>query len=228
MRSVHRKAASLVLTVLLLGMSTIGATAALADDASTADRSADHSGEQISVVDVTATTHDGYDRLTFEIGGEGQAGYVIGYVDEPRSDGSGLLVDLDGDAALQVIIRSVLLPPDAPAELQPFLDDVAGPEGGVVLEVVNDTIFEGDHTFFVGLDAQLPFRVERLEDPQRIVVDLVHAEDGEVEPPVPVDGVETGQGGATRGSPLGPVVLGLGMVLLVVGGGALARRRSST
>jgi hypothetical protein len=177
---------------------------------------------------VTATTHDGYDRLTFEIGGEGQAGYVIGYVDEPRSDGSGLLVDLDGDAALQVIIRSVLLPPDASAELQPLLDDVAGPEGGVVLEVVNDTIFEGHHTFFVGLDAQLPFRVERLDDPQRVVVELVHGEDGEPEPPVPVDGVETGQGAATRGSPLGPVVLALGVVLLALGGGALVRRRSST
>jgi hypothetical protein len=228
MRSVHRKVASLVMTVLLLGMSTIGATAALADDASTADRTADHSGEQLSVVGVTATTHDGYDRLTFEIGGEGQAGYLIGYDDEPRSQGSGFLVDLDGDVALGVTIRSVLLPPEAPADLQPFLDDLAGPEGGVVLEVVNDTIFEGHHTFFVGLDAELPFRVERLEDPQRVVVELVHADDGEEEPPVPVDGVETGQGGATRGSPLGPVVLGLGVVLVALGGGALVRRRSGT
>lgn len=221
-----REAILLAVVALLSGSGALGATSALADEASTADRRAEPSGEQVSVVDVTATTHDGFDRVTFEIAGHGQAGYVIGYVDEPRSDGSGFLVDVAGDAALQVIIRSVVFPPDAPEGLEPLLDDVAGPASGVVLEVVNDIIFEGDHTFFVGLDQELAFRVQRLDDPQRIVVEFVHP-DGDEGPPVPVGGVETGQGGAATGQPVGPVLLGLGVVLLVLASGALARRRTT-
>jgi hypothetical protein len=44
----------------------------------------------------------------------------------------------------------------------------------VVLEVVEDTIFEGIHTFFAGTDEEHPFLVERLDDPQRVVIDVHH------------------------------------------------------
>lgn len=40
--------------------------------------------------------------------------------------------------------------------------------------MVDDTIFEGIHLLYVGLDDEVPYRIERFEGPQRIVIDLVH------------------------------------------------------
>ena len=71
-------------------------------------------------------------------------------------------------------ISGVALPPDLPAGVEPFTDDVTGPADGAVVEVVHDSIFEGYHLFFVGLDAEAPYVVARLVDPQRLVIDLHH------------------------------------------------------
>ena len=38
-------------------------------------------------------------------------------------------------------------------------------------------VYEGYPQFFIGVDQQRPFAVERLEDPPRVVIDLF-AEDG--------------------------------------------------
>jgi hypothetical protein len=53
-----------------------------------------------------------------------------------------------------------------------------GPGDGPILEIVEDTIFEGQHVFFVGLDEERPFRIARLDDPQRVVIDVVSDTDG--------------------------------------------------
>lgn len=39
---------------------------------------------------------------------------------------------------------------------------------------IGGTVFEGHHEFFVGLDQERPFVVERLDDPPRVVVDIFH------------------------------------------------------
>jgi hypothetical protein len=205
----------------------------------------------VTVVDVRVGTHDTFDRVTFELVGGGAPGYRIAYTDEPTGDASGLPVEVAGSAALQVTLVGVATPGEEPDGATTFLDDVAGPDGGVILEVVNDTLFEGYQTFFVGLDEELPFVVGRLEDPTRLVIDLVHTpveddgtsegddvtettddEAGEESEPatdeteaVPAGGVEAGEGGATGGSPLVPVAVGLGALLLIVGGGLIVRHR---
>ena len=51
---------------------------------------------------------------------------------------------------------------------------VAGPEGGVITEVVGDTLFEGIQTVAIGLDEERPYRIERFEDPERIVINVLH------------------------------------------------------
>ncbi len=42
----------------------------------------------------------------------------------------------------------------------------------LVVEVVDDSIFEGDAVLFVGVASEVPFRVLRLTGPPRLVVDL--------------------------------------------------------
>jgi hypothetical protein len=130
---------------------------------------------QLTVTDVRVGTHDGFDRVVVELVGDGEVGWFVEYVDEATSQGSGLPVDVDGEAFLSVAIHGVLLPPDAPEDHELWAEErIAGPPGGIVTEVVDDTIFEAIHLLFVGLDDEVPYRIERFEDPQRVVIDLVH------------------------------------------------------
>jgi hypothetical protein len=176
------------------------------------------SDEPLSVVDVRIDTHDGFDRVTFESEGDGQLGWFVQYEEDPVSDGSGEPIDVRGNIALRVVLTAVALPPDTDADV--FLDDLAGPEGNIVNEVVNDSIFEGNHTFVIGLDDQVPYRIGRLSDPNRVVVDLVHD-------PVPVGPVDAGLGGAATGPTLA-VQLGLLGGLLMLAGTVIVLRRRAT
>lgn len=210
--------------------------APLSGTASTADRSAEPTGTRLTVTDVRVGTHDGFDRITFEVAGDGEPGWRVGYEDGPVGDASGLPVEVAGETALRVVLVGMALPGDEVDGATTFLDDVAGPEGGIVLEVVNDSVFEGHHTLLVGLDERVPYRLARLPDPTRVVIDLVHgepadepaddADEDEAEPtPVPEGGVEAGFGGAAGELPFATVVLLLGAVLVAVGAGLVLRRR---
>lgn len=132
-------------------------------------------GGLLAVVDVRVAAHDDFDRVVFDIDGDdGTIGWDVRYVDVPTSQGSGEPAEVDGAAYLAVSISGVALPPDLPPDVEVFTDDVDGPADGTVVEVVHDSIFEGYHLFFVGLDAEAPYVVERLDDPQRLVIDLHH------------------------------------------------------
>ncbi len=157
---------------------------AIAEDGDTAPKSAEgepagvDENDQLraqAVTDVRVATHDGFDRVVFElISDGGTPGWFIEY-GEPRAQGSGELVEIAGDAALTVTIRPVLLPPDLPADVETWTGPpIDGPAGGVVQEVVGGPIFEGDHQFFIGVDAERPFAVARLSDPARVVIDIFH------------------------------------------------------
>jgi hypothetical protein len=43
-----------------------------------------------------------------------------------------------------------------------------------VLEVVDDNVVEGQRLFHLGLRDEVPYRIARLEDPERVVIDLLH------------------------------------------------------
>lgn len=131
-------------------------------------------GGMLTVTDVRIGAHDGFDRIVFEIVGEGAAGWHVHYVDEPRTQGRGDLVDIDGEAFLEVILRGIALPPDVPEREQWDGERLDGPPGATVLELVEDTIFEGQQVFHIGLPERRPFGATRLDDPQRIVVEIDH------------------------------------------------------
>ncbi|MFO7777407.1 MAG: hypothetical protein R6V28_03545 [Nitriliruptoraceae bacterium] len=147
--------------------------APLDGDPTTEPREATGEPGTFAVTEVRLGQHDGFDRVVFELAGDGSAGWLVEYVDQARAQGSGATVEVDGDAVLRVAIRNVPLPPDLPDTIEVWDQDrVRAPSGGVVTEVVNDTIFEGQHTFFIGTTGEQPFLIERLEDPQRVVIDV--------------------------------------------------------
>ena len=141
----------------------------------TDDQSADGSGEPVVLTDVRLGAHDGFDRVVFELAGDGEAGHEIGYVERPTAQGSGHPVEVEGDATLGITLTNILLPPDAPAGVQPWdqQERLAIPESEAVQELVVDGLFEGRYAFYAGLTGEQPVAVERFEDPQRIVVDVL-------------------------------------------------------
>lgn len=132
-------------------------------------------GAGLSVVDVRTGRHDGYDRVVVELAGDPSSvpGWYAHYVDEPSQQGSGEPVDVAGDRSLEVVVRGLGYPFDTGQE--EFLGSVEGQGTALVREVAVGGVFEGQAQVHVGLDApaDAPYRVTRLSDPPRVVVDLL-------------------------------------------------------
>ena len=131
------------------------------------------SGGPLSVVAVRVARQEGYDRVVFELAGRdpGQAGWRVEYDDEPRADGSGDPVEVDGATALSVVISGTGYPMDTGQ--QEVEQDPALPGDLAVVEDVRLIgVFEGQYGAFVGTSGEQPFRVFRLGDPERVVVDV--------------------------------------------------------
>ncbi|MEX0868222.1 MAG: hypothetical protein WD011_00985 [Nitriliruptoraceae bacterium] len=141
-------------------------------DEEPADEPTEVPDERIAVVDVRVAEHDGYDRVVFELSGTAEA-WNVEY-GEALGQGSGEPVEVAGAATLRVSVDGVGYPADLPAGVTPWTNDpLAGP-GTSIVEVVHDAIFEGRHTFFVGTEGELPYFTSVLEDPHRIIIDVVH------------------------------------------------------
>jgi len=124
---------------------------------------------------VAVAGHDGYDRVVFQFR-NGLPGYRVEYVEPPlREDGSGNVVNLDGDAFVVVRMEQasgfdLSVPEGALVYTGPRR---ISPDGtSVVREIARTGDFEAVLTWAVGLAERVPFRVLRLESPARIVVDF--------------------------------------------------------
>jgi hypothetical protein len=129
----------------------------------------------VTVTEIRTGLHDGYDRVVFEVDGTGTPGWDVRYVDAAAGQGSGMAIPVEGGAILQVTITGVGLPTETGIEEYDGSAPLPGAGTEVVTEVVWDTTFEGTSVAFVGLSEELPFRVYLLEDPARVVLDVVHA-----------------------------------------------------
>lgn len=131
-------------------------------------------GPALTLTDVRLGAHHGFDRIVFEVAGEGAAGWQVGWVDDPRAPGSGASVEVPGQAVLGITLTNIALPGDAGADAAHW----RGPErqtlaGAAALEaLVESTLVEGRYAFFAGADQRRPFAVGTADAPQRIVVDL--------------------------------------------------------
>lgn len=123
---------------------------------------------------VRAARHLGHDRVVFEFQ-DGVPGYEVRYVEPPvHADGSGDEVAVSGGAVLLVRMEPAL-DADLSREEAPLTytgPPRFSPDTEAVAELVRVGGFEGVLTWAVGVDSQLPFRVMRLRDPARLVIDV--------------------------------------------------------
>jgi hypothetical protein len=137
-------------------------------DTVTADPSKDAA---LTVTDVRTATHDGYDRVVFELGGTGAPGWRVGYVDKAVDDPSGQPVQVQGGGVLQVVISGTGYPTDTGQK--EWTGNPLHPGLPVVQEVQLRGVFEGQTQAFVGVARTgAPFRVFALTAPARLVVDV--------------------------------------------------------
>lgn len=124
-------------------------------------------------VDIRAGSHPCYERIVIELGGTGDfPGWSVEYVDDPvRLSESEEFVEIEGDATLQVIMRSWMPSMEGDGYAGPIQ---IFPEGVAhILEMRETENLEGVCIWSIGLDAQYPFTAEVFTDPARLVIDLV-------------------------------------------------------
>ena len=125
------------------------------------------------VVGVRTGKHQGFERVVFDLEGEGSPGWFIDYTNSPAQQGSGHPIKFQGATALNVNIDGTVLPfemnrPD------PNIGTVAG-QGGFVTEVVSAGTFEGRSQFVIGLAEEHAYSVQVLPNPTRLVIDILEA-----------------------------------------------------
>jgi hypothetical protein len=131
------------------------------------------SGGPLTVRAVRVARQRSYDRVVFELAGKtaGAPGWRVEYVDKATSQGSGEEVAVRGEHTLQVMILGTGYPMDTGVD-EVEKDPAVPADADVVEQVVLGAVYEGQYEAFIGTSAKVPFRVFRLADPARVVVDL--------------------------------------------------------
>jgi hypothetical protein len=132
------------------------------------------------IYNVRAATHQGCDRVVFDLNGLGRVGYLVRYVPMVHADPSDQPIRVAGGAALQVTIQA---PDFRESGHQPWRTPwqlgqrLVGAQT-TLREVRFAGSFEHVTSFAVGVRSQRPFRVLVLPDPgnhvTRVVVDIAH------------------------------------------------------
>lgn len=131
---------------------------------------------QWPITNVRAGRHTCFDRLVVDFDGRASA-YRVRYVTAVKQQGSGHTVPLRGGAFLQLDLQSATYDIDTgaptydPANSRELVN-VSG--WRTFRQVASGGSFEGQTTFGLGVRARLPFRVQRLSNPGRLVVDVAH------------------------------------------------------
>lgn len=134
------------------------------------------SGGPLGLTTFRVASQAGYDRVVFEFTGKvaGRPGWTVQYVEHPTSDGSGDPVAVKGSAFLEVILTGVGYPTDTGVP-EPSTKRVTPTGASALKEIVLNGVFEGRYTAFIGTSSRMPFRVTRLSNPERVVVDVRHS-----------------------------------------------------
>lgn len=141
-------------------------------DAVSSPRYPDLGGDLGAIGVVRVGRHTGYDRVVWQFPEGGRPSFQVQYVDQPIADGSGDVVDVPGDAFLEVLISAVGIP--SATAPRPGNASAASLAGTVITQarpVYGG--FEAVGQSFVGVrDRERPFRVAVLTNPTRLVVDI--------------------------------------------------------
>ncbi|MCK7637601.1 AMIN-like domain-containing (lipo)protein [Corynebacterium pygosceleis] len=127
---------------------------------------------QLVTTGVRVGTHEGFDRVVFDLVGDGTPGWFIDYNDRPAQQGSGFPIDFPGDSAIEVNIDGTTYPFTLGLE-NPQIEPTTGP-GPIVAGVTSGFSFEGRTQFVIGVNGgKHPYSVQVLENPTRLVIDIL-------------------------------------------------------
>jgi hypothetical protein len=133
-------------------------------------KSAAASGAQAELFGIAVGCHPKFDRFVIRAR-LGTPGYVVRYKRRIVEDGSGRPVRLRGTKRIHVVIRRARAHTEAGS---PLLPRVLTPLCPNLRQVKDAGDFEGVVSFGLGLRRKTGFRVFRLTNPTRIVVDVAH------------------------------------------------------
>lgn len=126
------------------------------------------------VVDLRAAAHEGYDRFVVEFQGDEIPGYTIRYLDDrPIECGSGHPLMIRDDAVLELHLEPTRGYTEEGAATVDHSAQSFGFEALKEGDVSCD--FEAVFTVVLGITQRLPFRVDELSNPARLVVDVRHS-----------------------------------------------------
>ncbi|WP_055122188.1 AMIN-like domain-containing (lipo)protein [Corynebacterium oculi] len=127
---------------------------------------------ELVVTEMRTGSHEGFDRVVFEMKGEGDPGWYADYTDHPSQQASGNPIEYHGATALTVNIDGTVYPFDLGIE-DPVLNRLTPTDGGNITDVISVGTFEGRSQFIIGLNKKVPYSVQVLHEPTRLVIDLV-------------------------------------------------------
>lgn len=126
-----------------------------------------------NIVDVRVGTHDGYDRVVFELD-QGTPELTLGRAEPPfTADGSGLPIEVDGDSVLGLVMRGGTKQTDAGTSSYDGPTDIS-PGFPALVHLIEAGDFERQSTWYLGLTGEACVRVLLLEAPPRLVIDVEH------------------------------------------------------
>lgn len=127
---------------------------------------------RLAVAGMSATSHDGFDRVIIDLEGEGEPGWFVDYISSPVQ-AAGHPLEVAGERFLVVNIDCTVSPYEM--GLGHIAERVDG--SGVITEIVSGGTSDGRSQVFIGLDARAPFTVGLEHDPLRLIIDIAHSEE---------------------------------------------------
>jgi len=127
----------------------------------------------LAVSSVRVGNHEGFDRVVIDLVGSGDPGWFVDYTLTPMHSTTGRALPLSGSAFLNINIDGTVYPGELGIDDEVTVE-MAGPTSNVV-DVVNGGTYEGRSQIVVGLRSEAPYSVEVLEDPKRMVIDIVQS-----------------------------------------------------
>ena len=126
---------------------------------------------QLAVAGVRVGAHEGFDRVVVDLEGEGTPGWFVDYTSTPIQETVAQPLQVAGNFFLNINIDGTV----APVELGKDNNAPVTMTGdtGNVIDVINAGTYEGRSQIVVGLRSDLPYSVQVMEDPMRVVVDIV-------------------------------------------------------
>ncbi len=152
------------------GAAACAAVAVAQSPFSTTPKAADGSGGQAELFKLATACHADFDRIVVRAR-QATPGYKVRYVQRIVADGSGDVVPLLGSKRLRVVVPEARGHTEAGDNL---LARVRTPRCPNLRQVKVAGDFEGIVTLGLGLKRKTGFRVLRLSNPTRLVVDVRH------------------------------------------------------